>query len=261
MKPKHRSHPGRAFTLVELLTVIGVIALLISVLLPALAKARAAAVATQCASNIRQIATAALGYSGENRGYYPIAHEDILTTNLLRWIGKRAKPTDPFDFSHSPLRKFLGDGVIRKCPAFDPQPGGFEAAAGGYGYNSGYIGSSIGDAGWNAVAASRPAMVTQIRRPAETLLFADSAMAVSSPSGVRLIEYAFAEPPTNSFGPTSPSVHFRHRGRANIAWADGHVSSEPMAWTWETPNIYGADNRASSLGYIGPRDNTLFDRQ
>jgi prepilin-type processing-associated H-X9-DG protein/prepilin-type N-terminal cleavage/methylation domain-containing protein len=72
--PDISKRPARAaackgFTLVELLVVIGIIALLVAFLLPALKRAREAAQLTACLSNLRQIGTASMNFAAEHRGY------------------------------------------------------------------------------------------------------------------------------------------------------------------------------------------------
>ena len=276
-----REKKTKAFTLIELLVVISVIALLMAILMPALGTARSGSRALACKSNLRQLVIANIGYATENDGYYVQAASDMWDNagGLHRWHGVRDALDEPFDPLRGPLIGYLGDGRVKECPLVVDFVEGrdwntnFEQGCGGYGYNMTYIGSRLSQSAAVSVQVwkdsyARTARMTEVAAPAQTLMFADTAMANN---GKSLIEYSFAEPPFTVYDGRpvtdfymSPSIHFRHRGQTNVAWVDGHI--EPRRMVKADPksdraNAYGINSADLNLGWFEPINNTLFDLQ
>ncbi len=220
-----------AFTLVELLVVVGVIAVLIGVLMPALSKARQAAVRTQCLSNVRQLLVAQAGYAAEQDNLLVVAGDG---TEQGSWIGL--------------LQRYARAPLVRRCPGdqsvFFDQPIGssnpprFRTTS--YGINN-YVSPTHAPFG-----VKRVAKISQVRRASAVIQFAELAEAGSYGAADHLHVQDFY----NVFSPqATPSLVGRqmplgrHGGRAatweavlNYGFLDGHAESLPLRAVYLSPS-------------------------
>ena len=255
-----------AFTLLELLVVLATISLLVTFLLPAARKAHAKAQQAFCRSQQRQLVIANMEYAIDHGTFVPAA-EDMFGRNLMRWHGIRDAASQPFDGSRGPLSPYLGEGnQVRICPTLiralsKNAQNGFEAACGGYGYNAVGIGSQSYIYGFNERSLSLAMPPEAIGPPTLTIMFSDTALPQPYNSPDHLIEYSFAEPyyfidwnePVELESHTFPSIHFRHEQAANVAWADGHISSEVLSVPFEN------EENKFQMGWLGEPSNAYFD--
>ena len=259
-----RRTSDNAFTLVELLVVIGIIAVLISILLPALGRVRAQAKGAYCASNQRQLAIAVFSYANDNKGFFPPATYFAPNPNnpaafiQFGWHTPQALGKYMRNTSENP---FYVNARTLYCPiVFDrasSAPNGTWAAEFGIGYNAAtsirenflqlrYPTVAPTDGNYAAQEASLKTAMTKMKRlgrvkdSSQTLMFTDVSGGLSTEGGSRFIQLyngaaaTLNAPNTSSNGmyatdPAKDAVSYRHGKRANVAFFDGHV--EPFTST------------------------------
>ena len=227
-----------AFTIVELLVVIGIIALLIAILLPVLQKAREQARIVVCASNERQIYHAMVMYAQDNRGTLPIPG----------WFGEPAFPflaiqqLDPgvYDYSHGVIWPYIPGGPERRqqlflCPSdgpdrplvlneTNPQPDPSRQRNFSYNLNEYLEGSQNGPPvltpqgtfpSWTGMRLS------QVIHPSNKLLLVEPE---HPRDGFDMIVAGNA---TGGSPPILVLLTTRHSGAGNQCFADGHVELFP----------------------------------
>ena len=219
-----RGQPLHGFTLVELLVVIGIIALLIAILLPALNKVRAAARTIECSSQLRQLGIAGIQYAGDNRGTLP----SNAVYNNLHWTSAMA-PSLKLKWAWS--RPENATIRIYRCPV----DGGAEsryvpanAASSGYYVTYGLNQESSSPNAWLHHNLYTMLKVSRIRYSSVFFFFQDN----------------------NSGWPdaaNSSTVAYRHRGKANFVFLDGHVATLDKA-AYNAASVENRPNRRA-LGY------------
>jgi prepilin-type processing-associated H-X9-DG protein len=234
--------------MVELLTVVAIIGILASLLLPALSQSKATAKTVKCLSNLHQMAVAAHLYVGDNGDSYPIAYFNAQVNGVTYFYNWDLTTIEDNPARVIPGTLWQGQGIaqIQQCPAFNGAANWLIDPYTGYNYNTSYIGHG------QAESIPNPAKSSDVRHSAQTALFGDGQYSAGADKFMRA---PWPNPGDQNFsGRWAGTQGFRHQKRSNTAFCDGHAQALRSCFT---TNQDGADNVAPGTGFLSA-DNSAY---
>jgi prepilin-type N-terminal cleavage/methylation domain-containing protein/prepilin-type processing-associated H-X9-DG protein len=228
-----------AFTLVELLVVIGVIAVLVAILLPVMARARESARRVQCLSNLRQLGIATVLYAHHNRGLVPSVATSSGSPVPHDWLHWQTKPTAR-DLQQSAIAPYLSRPLSPRvfvCPSDDPDMHRSNWYAPTYGpYLYSYAMNEFCGFYHASFLTRRPRPLATFKNSSELILFAEEDEAtiddgnwwpviVGSYGDYLSIRHDRFEKLERSSG-----IIMHRKRRGNVVFADGHGDYVPRSY-------------------------------